>query len=63
MKPVWKNGEFTVELHKPELAMLERCRDLGQCLIKMHQESGCGLVKAIDKVLGRTEVAEEEGEE
>ena len=57
MKPLWKNGKLVVELHKPELILLRRAKDLGRQLNAMHQETGAPLVDAINVILG------EKGEE
>ena len=32
MKPVFKNGALSVDLHKPEVALLEKARELGEAL-------------------------------
>ena len=51
MKPIWKDGKLGVELHKPEVSVLERCREIGQQLAAMHQAAGAPLVAAINAVL------------
>lgn len=51
MKPIWKNKQLTVELHKPERAILEKARDLGEQLLALHQPDGAPLVDAIDAIL------------
>ncbi len=56
MKPVFEDGKLTVELHKPEVAILERARAIGQALEAMHQESGAPLVAACDAILKTAEV-------
>ena len=51
MKPVWKDGVFRVELHKPDISALHKARDIGAALIQMAQTKGSALVQAIDEVL------------
>ena len=51
MKPVFSDGKLSVELHKPEISILEKARDLGSALEAMHQECGAPLVAACDAVL------------
>ena len=70
MKPVtftvttrFEDGECIVQLRKSHIAALERARIIGLALINLHQPAGANIVQAIDKVLGRTEVAEAEDEE
>ena len=46
-----------MELHKPEVALLEKARDLGEALTALHQPTGTDLVDAINVILG------EKGEE
>lgn len=51
MKPHYKDGKLTVELHKPDVSVLERARAIGQALAAMNQETGAGLVAAVDAIL------------
>lgn len=51
MKPIWKDGKLTVELHKPEVVTLQKARELGNTMTAMHQEAGAALVAAIDAIL------------
>lgn len=51
MKPVWKDGALKVELHKPDRAILDKARDIGNTMTAMHQEAGKALVAAIDAIL------------
>ena len=51
MKPLWKDKQLQVELHKPEVSLLEKARELGQALTALHQETGAPLVAAIDAIL------------
>jgi hypothetical protein len=56
VKPKFSDGVLSVELHKPEVAILERARAIGQALEAMHQESGAPLVAACDAILKPAEV-------
>ena len=60
MKPIWRNGKLSVELHKPDISTLRRARDIGKALGAMNQESGPTLVEAIDAILKPTVVEESE---
>jgi hypothetical protein len=40
-----------VELHKPDVAALEKARDIGRALEALHQASGAPLVAAINAIL------------
>ena len=51
MKPVFKDGKLTVELHKPEIQALQKARTIGQSLQILNQDSGLPLVEAIDAIL------------
>ena len=53
MKPIWKDGKLTVELHKPDVAVLEKARELGRALEAMQQATGSALVDAIDPILAK----------
>ena len=54
MKPIWKDGKLTVELHKPDKTILLKARAIGQALEAMNQDPGKPLVDAIDDILGDT---------
>ena len=56
MKPLWKNGSLLVELHKPEIALLEKARELGKALSALHQPTGEPLIAAINKILNEEEM-------
>lgn len=51
MKPIWKDNELRVELHKPEIAVLKKAREIGQALQAMHQSQGETMVTAINAIL------------
>lgn len=51
MKPLFIDGKLTVELHKPERAVLERAKAIGEALEAMHQSEGAPLVAAIRSIL------------
>jgi hypothetical protein len=51
MKPKWKNGKLTVELHVPDEKALEKAREIGLALVAMNQETGKPLVEAVDAIL------------
>ena len=51
MKPIWKNGKLTVELHKPDIVALQKARDIGEALTAMAQSTGEALVNAIEVIL------------
>jgi len=51
MKPVFKDGKFTVKLHTPDKAILEKASDIGHALIKMNQATGQPLVDAVKAIL------------
>lgn len=51
MKPLFKDGILSVELHKPEISVLERAKAIGQALVMLHQPEGAELVKAVDAIL------------
>lgn len=51
MKPLFKDGILSVELHKPEISILERAKAIGEALEAMHQEKGAPLVAAIVAIL------------
>ena len=44
-----------MELHKPEVALLEKARDLGEALTALHQDTGAPLVAAIDAIIEKGE--------
>jgi len=41
-----------VQLHKPDIALLEKAGALGQMLIELRQEEGQPLVDAVNAILG-----------
>jgi hypothetical protein len=51
MKPLWKDGKFSVELHKPDVKELEKARGIGEALLQMNQLVGQPLVDAVDAIL------------
>jgi hypothetical protein len=51
MKPIWKDGKLTVELHKPDEAILAKARNIGEALTAMNQPNGQTLVDAIDAIV------------
>ena len=51
MKPIWKNDELTVKLHKSDLTILAKAMALGKALTAMQQPAGPPLVEAIAAVL------------
>lgn len=51
MKPVFSDGKLSVVLHKPEVSLLERARDIGKALESLHQPTGAMLVAAVDDIL------------
>ena len=51
MKPIYENGELRVELHKPDVAVLEKAWDIAQALIAMGQPTGAPLVAALADIL------------
>lgn len=51
MKPLWKDGKLVVELHKPDVAILEKARAIGKALTAMNQGTGEPLVEAIDAIV------------
>ena len=51
MKPIWKDGTLTVELHKPDVAVLEKALALGEALEAMNQSTGPPLVEAVAAIL------------
>lgn len=53
MKPILRDGKLAIELHKPEVSLLERARDIGRQLEALHQATGAPLVAAIDAVLAQ----------
>ena len=59
MKPIWKNGKLTVELHKPDVAVLENAKAIGEALAAMQQEFGEPLADAVDAILNETETETE----
>ena len=60
MKPIWKDGTLTVELHKPDTAILEKASDIGEALTAMGQTTGKALTDAVDAVLNTEETVAEE---
>ena len=58
MKPVWKDGKFSGELHKPDIRDLQKARDIGQALVAMNQPTGAALVEAIEIILGNGDAAD-----
>lgn len=62
MKPHFKNGRLTVELHKPDEALLRKARELGEALTAMNQPTGQPLVEAVDAILGPSGVIQDEEE-
>ena len=51
MKPIWKNNELMVELHKSDLTLLTKAMALGAALTAMQQPAGPPLVEAIAAIL------------
>ena len=51
MKPHWKDGKLFVELHKPDIAILEKAKQIGEALEAMNQVTGAPLVQAITAIL------------
>ena len=58
MKPVLREGKLSVELHKPDIAVLEKALDIGHMLESLHRKNGTQLIAAIDAVLGKGEETE-----
>lgn len=58
MRPLWKDNRLTVELHKPDIAVLEKARSIGQALVAMNQENGQALVDATEAILSPKEEVE-----
>jgi len=52
MKPIWRNGTLTVELHKPDEQALRKALAIGEALTAMNQDTGEALVSAIQAILG-----------
>ena len=52
MKPIWRNGTLTVELHKPDESILRKAQAIGEALTAMNQDTGEALVSAIRAILG-----------
>jgi len=51
MRPLWKDGKLTVELHKPDRVILVKAREIGEALRAMNQERGTPLIEAVDAIL------------
>lgn len=51
MKPIWQGNKLTVELHKPDVAILERALAIGAALTAMSQPTGPPLVDAVTEIL------------
>ena len=51
MRPLWKDGKLTVELHKPDVAILAKALAIGAALTAMAQETGPPLVEAVAAIL------------
>ena len=51
MRPLWKDGKLTVELHKPDVAILAKAMAIGAALTAMAQETGPPLVDAVAAIL------------
>ena len=51
MKPIWKDGKLTVELHKPDVKVLEAAWDIAQALTAMGQDTGVPLSVALADIL------------
>jgi hypothetical protein len=62
MKPHFRNGKLTVQLHRPDEAVLRRARELGEAFSAMNQDTGKPLVDAVDAIL-ETPVAAKQDEE
>ena len=62
MKPHFRNGKLTVELHKPDEAVLRRARELGEAFTAMNQDTGKPLIEAVDAILEPPAVEDEAGE-
>ena len=58
MKPIWKDGKLSVELHIPDRRDLEKARAIGQALGAMNQPEGAALVQAVDAILDPEEADE-----
>ena len=57
MKPTLIDDELVIELHKPDVAVLERARKIGKTLVKLHQPEGEELVVVLDLVLEKFSAA------
>lgn len=51
MKPIWKDGKLTVELHKPDEDVLRKALTIGEALDAMNQATGAPLVAAVNAIL------------
>ena len=51
MKPILKDGKLVVELHKPDVALLKRARELGLLLSLVDEGIGGPLVETINATL------------
>ena len=51
MKPIWRHGELTVEMHKPDEAVLSKALAVGEALVAMGQPTGQPLVDAVEAIL------------
>ena len=51
MRPVLKDDLLGVEMHKPDIAQLEKARVIGRLLLKMHQPEGTELINAVGTIL------------
>lgn len=52
MKPIWKDGKLSVELHRPDEQVLCKALAIGKALVAMNQETGQPLVDAINAIFG-----------
>ena len=53
MKPTLIDDELVIELHKPDVTILENARKIGKTLVKLHQPEGEELVIVLDLVLDK----------
>ena len=51
MKPHFKDGKLTVELHRPDVVILSKALAIGSALTVMAQDTGPPLVDAITAIL------------
>jgi len=60
MRPILKNGTFSVEMHKADRTLLGRVRELGALLTEMKQDTGKPLTEAVDAILEPSVAKQEE---